>query len=144
MLDLEARCPPEQRARLRRLEEASTHRRALADRRGLSRDGVSFLGHVMGLGPLNAALEAPDLFGEEPFRVALHHIHPGALRPMLWKYWHLRLHGEPPRRPPPSVITEMKAAGALPRNAPEPALRPWPPRPARPKPDYGEVLWRFR
>ncbi len=143
-LDLEARCPPEAMARLRRLEIASTHRCLVADRRGLSRDGVTFLGRLMGLGPRADTLEALDLFGEAPFRVTLHHVHPGAMSPMLWNYWHLRLHGEPPRRPAPTVITEMKAAGALPPSTPEPPAPQWPPRGGRTKPDYGRCLWRFR
>lgn len=88
-------------ATLRRLEQRSTHRSAPADRRGLARDGVSMLGGLMGLGPTAEVLEAVGLFGERAFRVALHHLHPGAMSPLLWKYWHLRLHGEPPRRAAP-------------------------------------------
>lgn len=97
----------------------------------------------MGLGPGGAALAALELFGEAAFRVALHHARPGVMHPRLWKYWHLRLHGEPPRRPPPTVITEMKAAGALPADAPEPRAQPWPPLPSGPRLGYDACLWRF-
>ncbi len=142
-LDLEVACPAPRLGLLRRLEERCTHRCAPADRRGLSRDGVTFLGHLMGLGPGENALAALDLFGETAFRVALHHARPGVMHPRLWKYWHLRLHGEPPRRPPPTVITEMKAAGALPPDAPEPRAQPWPPLPSGPRLGYDACLWRF-
>lgn len=97
----------------------------------------------MALGPGRDAVAALELFGERTFRMALHHARPGVLHPRLWKYWHLRLHGEPPRRPPPTVIAEMKATRLLPPDTPEPAVRAWPPLRTGPKPGYGECLWRF-
>ena len=139
-LDLEAACPPARRDLLRRLERRSTHRCSPADRRGLSRDGVTFLGNLMRLGLGEETLLALDLFGEAVFRVALRHARPGVLHPRMWKYWHLRLHGEPPRRPPPTVIAEMKAAEVLPPDAPEAPARPWPPLPTGPKRGYRECL----
>ena len=139
-MDLLAACPPEAEGAVRRLEQRSTDRCAPADRRGLARDGVSMLGGLMGLGPTPEVLEALRLFGERSFRVALHHMPPGAMSPLLWKYWHLRLHGEPPRRPAPTVITEMKAAGALPPDSPEPEATQWPPR--HPGAGYPECLPR--
>ncbi len=100
------------------------------------------LGHLMGRGPGPASFEALAVFGERAFRIALHHAHPGAISPLLWKYWHLRLYGEPPRRPAPTVISEMKAAKALPDDYPEPAPTQWPPR--RPGPvDYRTCLQLF-
>lgn len=142
-LDLMAVCPPERLPELRRLEQESTLRGGAANRVGLARDGVALLGHLMGQGPGAAALRALDLFGEERFRIALHHAHPGALGPVQWKYWHLRLHGERPRRPAPTVITEMKAAGALPPDAAEPEPTVWPPRRHERRIGYDECLRRF-
>lgn len=141
-LDLVAACPPERLPELRLLEQASTWRCGRADRVGLARDGVALLGDLMGQGPGEAARRALDLFGEERFRIALHHAHPGALGPLQWEYWHLRLHGERPRRPAPTVITEMKAAGALPPDAPEPEPTVWPPGGSGRPIDYGECLRR--
>ena len=143
ILDLEARCPPERREALERLEVRSTHRCRTGDRRTLARDGISMLGHLMGRGPEPASFEALALFGERAFRMALHHAHPGAISPLLWKYWHLRLHGEPPRRPAPTVISEMKAAEALPDNYPEPGPTQWPPRRPGGPVDYRTCLQLF-
>jgi len=143
VLDLEARCPPEHREALERLEVRSTHRCRTADRRTLARDGISMLGHLMGRGPEPASFEALALFGERAFRMALHHAHPGAISPLLWKYWHLRLHGEPPRRSAPTVISEMKAAKALPDDYPEPAPAQWPPRRPGGPVDYRTCLQLF-
>jgi hypothetical protein len=101
------------------------------------------LGQLMGLGPGPDSFRALEFFGEEAFRIALHHAHPGAMSPLVWNYWHLRLHGEPPRRPAPTVISEMKAAGALPAETPEPAPTQWPPRRPGVEVDYRTCLQLF-
>lgn len=139
-MDLVARCPPERLAELRRLEQESTWRCLPADRVGLARDGVSLLCGLMRQGPGRRAFLALELFGERAFRIALHHARPGALSPIEWKYWHLRLHGERPRRPAPTVVTEMKAAGALPPDTEEPEPTVWPPLYPERKSGYEECL----
>ena len=139
-MDLAARCPPGRLAELRRLEQESTWRCGPADRVGLARDGVTLLCGLMRQGPSRHALLGLDLFGERAFRIALHHARPGAMSPIEWKYWHLRLHGERPRRPAPTVITEMKAAGALPPDTEEPEPAVWPPLYAERKGGYAECL----
>ena len=97
----------------------------------------------MGLGPGPDSFLALEIVGEDVFRIALHHAHPGAMSPLAWNYWHLRLHGEPPRRPAPTVISEMKAAGALPAEIPEPAPAQWPPRRPGVLVDYRTCLRAF-
>lgn len=126
-LDLQASCPPERLPELREIEMASTWRGLPEDRIGRSRHGVAMLCDLMGHGEFNLINKAFNLFGERPFRIALHHAPPGHFSPKLWNYWHLRLFGASAQRPLPTVLSLRIACGELPADTPDPDAIPWPP-----------------
>ena len=126
-LDLVATCSPGRRAELREIEIESTWRGLPEQRIGRARDGINLLCDIMGHGTDDLVDRSLNLFGEPPFRIALHHVNPGSLSPRLWKYWHLRLHGVAPKRPPPTMLTLRIASGLLPPDTPDLGPLPWPP-----------------
>ena len=78
-LDLEAACPTERLQELREIEIESTWRGLPGQRHGRARDGITMLCDIMGHGTKSLVAKALDLFGEEAFRIALHHANPGAI-----------------------------------------------------------------
>lgn len=125
-LDLEAACPPETLNELREIEVESTWRGLPEERYGRSREGITILCDIMGHGTEALVTKSLNLFGEEAFRIALHYANPGTISPMLWKYWHLRLHNSPPKRHPPTMLSLRIARGLLPADTPDPDPLPWP------------------
>ena len=125
-LDLRASCPPERLAELREIEIASTWRGLPEDRVGRARHGIAMLCDLMDHGQPALLHKAFKLFGERPFRVALHQALPGHFSPKLWNYWHLRLFGVPAQRPLPTVTSLRIACGELPADTPDPGAMPWP------------------
>ena len=125
-LDLEAACPAERLQELREIEIESTWRGLPGQRRGRARDGITMLCDIMGHGTESLVAKALDLFGEEAFRVALHHANAGVISPKLWHYWHLRLHNRLPERHPPTMRSLRIASGLLPPGTPDPEPLPWP------------------
>lgn len=119
-------CSPGRRAALREIEVESTWRGLPGQRRGRARDGIGLLCDIMGHGTDDLIERALSLFGERAFRIALHHANPGVISPRLWKYWHLRLHGSPPKRPPPTMVTMRIASGLLPADTRDDGPLPWP------------------
>ena len=125
-LDLKSSVSPEKLDELKDIEVESTWRGLPEDRHGRSRDGITMLCDIMGHGTEALVRKSLDLFGEEAFRVALHHANPGTISPVLWKYWHLRLHKLPPERQPPTMLSLQIASGRLPAGTPDPEPVAWP------------------
>ena len=125
-LDLEAACPTERLQELREIEIESSWRGLSGQRHGRARDGITMLCDIMGHGTESLVTKALKLFGEDAFRIALHHANPGAISPKLWKYWHLRLHNRPPERHPPTMRTLRIASGLLPPGTQDPEPLRWP------------------
>lgn len=125
-LDLEVACPRGQLQELREIEVESTWRGLPEERHGRSRDGITMLCDIMGHGTERLITRSLNLFGEEAFRIALHHANPGTISAILWKYWHLRLHNSLPGRQPPTMLSLRIARGLLPPDTPDPGPLSWP------------------